>query len=131
MIYSVFEQEDPIEEEYLSFFKSLKDLNPDKLKQLKGRFVTPLTSTGPVPQPKFLGVQELYQKFIENALRTGFYTILEMNLIHDIIELNETKFVNSEIEGTGKYNQNSVQHKVNNGECGPPLPGKKACIERG
>lgn len=93
-------------DESLSFLKSLKHLNPEKLMQLKERLVTPLSSTGPVPQPVFPGVQEFYKEFILVASDWKFFTILEMNLIREIVELNEVQFAVSEIEGTGIARQN-------------------------
>ncbi|XP_043290102.1 codanin-1 [Venturia canescens] len=93
--------EDLMNDESLSFLKSLKHVNPEKLLQLKERLVTPLTSMGPVPQPTFPGVQEFYKEFILNAHNWKFYVILENTFISEIMERNETQFAHSEIESTG------------------------------
>lgn len=105
-------QEDPLDDESLSFLKSLKHLNPEKLLQLKERLVTPLNSTGPVPQPTFPGAQEFYKEFILNAQNWKFYVILENSLISEIMERNETQFAHSEIESTGTFCSHEIMLKT-------------------
>lgn len=91
------QQEDAIDEESLSILKSLKDINPEKLTQLKERLVTPLSSKGPVPEPTFQGVQEFYKNFILYSFNPMFYAHLEDCLIHEILELNDMQFTAIEI----------------------------------
>lgn len=88
----------PVDDETLNFLKSLKDLNPEKLKQLQERLVTPITSMGPVPRPGFPGIQEFYRDFLLTSSNPKFNTILENCLIQEISELNETQFSCSDLE---------------------------------
>ncbi|XP_053595302.1 codanin-1 isoform X2 [Microplitis demolitor] len=86
------------DDQNLSVFKYLKDMDPEKLKQLKERLVTPVTSLGPVPQPEFLGIQEFYRDFILASSNPKFNVILEHCFIQEIMELNETQFTCSDID---------------------------------
>ncbi|XP_048506807.1 codanin-1 isoform X2 [Athalia rosae] len=94
------QQEDAVDDESLSFLKSIKHLDPDKLTRLRERLVTPLISKGPVPPPSFPGVQEFYKEFIFHASNPMFYAHLQDCLVHEIMELNDTQFTGSEIENT-------------------------------
>ncbi|XP_012280996.1 uncharacterized protein LOC105700032 [Orussus abietinus] len=93
-------QEDGMDDESLDFLKSLKHLNPEKLTQLRERLVTPMSSKGPVPRPSFPGVQEFFKDFILHAFNPIFYVHLENCLVHEIIELNDTQFAESDIADT-------------------------------
>ncbi|XP_024944847.1 codanin-1 isoform X2 [Cephus cinctus] len=93
-------QEKSIDEESLSVLKSLKQLNPEKLTQLQERLVTPTFSQGPVPLPSFPGVQEFFKDFLLLTFNPIFYVHLENCLVHEILELNDTQFIGSDIEDT-------------------------------
>lgn len=98
------QQEQLDDDQNLSVFKYLKDMDPEKLKQLKERLVTPVTSLGPVPQPEFLGIQEFYRDFILASSNPKFNVILEHCFIQEIMELNETQFTCSDIDTKGINN---------------------------
>ncbi|KAL6431550.1 hypothetical protein ACFW04_007253 [Cataglyphis niger] len=91
-------QDDMVDDESLNFLKSLKHVNPEKLTQLSKRFITPLPSQSQILGPSFPGMQEFFKDFILHAVHPIFYTHLENCFIHEIIELNNTQFANSEIE---------------------------------
>ncbi|XP_006625046.1 codanin-1 [Apis dorsata] len=86
------------DDESISFLKALKHENPKKLNQLQKRLVTPQPSKNQVTEPSFPGVQEFFKDFILFAFNPIFYVHLENCLIHEIMELNDTQFNNSEIE---------------------------------
>ncbi|CAL7952462.1 unnamed protein product [Xylocopa violacea] len=86
------------EDENISLLKVLKHVNPKKLNQLEKRLVTPQPSTKHIMGPSFPGVQEFFKDFILFAFNPIFYIHLENCLIHEIMELNDTQFNNSEIE---------------------------------
>ncbi|XP_025073488.1 codanin-1 isoform X2 [Pogonomyrmex barbatus] len=91
-------QDDIVDDESLNFLKALKHVNPEKLTQLSKRFVTPLPSQSQNIGPSFPGIQEFFKDFILHAFNPIFYTHLENCFVHEIIELNDTQFANSEIE---------------------------------
>lgn len=91
-------QGDVVDDESLNFLKSLKHVNPEKLTQLSKRFVTPLPSQNQTLGPSFPGIQEFFKDFILHAFHPIFYTHLENCIVHEIMELNDTQFANSEIE---------------------------------
>lgn len=91
-------QEDMVDDESLNFLKALKHVNPEKLTQLSKRFVTPLPSQSQNAGPSFPGMQEFFKDFILHAFNPIFYTHLENCFVHEIMELNDTQFANSEIE---------------------------------
>ncbi|XP_046616913.1 codanin-1 [Neodiprion virginianus] len=93
-------KEEPVNDESFNFLKSLKHVDPEKLTRLRERLVTPLSSKGPVPPPSFPGVQEFYKDFILHAANPMFYAHLQDCLVHEIMELNDTQFMGSEIEDT-------------------------------
>lgn len=95
--------QDVMDDESLNFLKSLKHVNPEKLTQLSKRFVTPLPSQSQILGPSFPGMQEFFKDFILHAFHPIFYTHLENCFIHEIIELNDTQFANSEIEDSGMF----------------------------
>lgn len=95
--------QDMVDDESLNFLKSLKHVNPEKLTQLSKRFVTPLPSQSQILGPSFPGMQEFFKDFILHAFHPIFYTHLENCFIHEIIELNDTQFANSEIEDSGMF----------------------------
>ncbi|XP_076753988.1 codanin-1 like protein dlt isoform X2 [Xylocopa sonorina] len=86
------------EDENISVLKVLKHVNPKKLNQLEKRLVTPQPPTNQIMGPSFPGVQEFFKDFILFAFNPIFYIHLENCLIHEIMELNDTQFNNSEIE---------------------------------
>lgn len=86
------------DDESISVLKTLKHVNPKKLNQLQKRLVTPQPSKNQITQPSFSGVQEFFKDFILFAFNPNFYIHLENCLIHEIMELNDTQFNNSEIE---------------------------------
>ncbi|XP_014210069.1 codanin-1 [Copidosoma floridanum] len=90
-------QED-LDEETVSFLKNLKDSNPGKFTQLQQKLITPLSQNGPVPLPSFPGIQEFYKNFILLAANPSFYTYLENTFVHEIMELNNSHFVGSDVE---------------------------------
>ncbi|XP_011502578.1 PREDICTED: codanin-1 [Ceratosolen solmsi marchali] len=94
------QQEDLVDNETLSFVKNLKDSNPEKLTKLSRKLVTPLSQSSPVPLPSFTGTQEFYKDFILYSSHPMFYTYLENTFIHEIMELNDSHFVGSDIEKT-------------------------------
>ena len=79
----------------------MKHINPKKLNQLQKRLVTPQPSKNQITQPSFPGMQEFFKDFILYAFNPSFYIHLENCLIHEIMELNDTQFNNSEIEDSG------------------------------
>ncbi|TGZ37582.1 Codanin-1, partial [Temnothorax longispinosus] len=91
-------QDDVVDDESLNFLKALKHVNPEKLTQLSKRFVTPLPSQSQSVGPSFPGMQEFFKDFILHAFNPIFYTHLENCFVHEIMELNDTQFANSEIE---------------------------------
>ncbi|KYN15903.1 Codanin-1, partial [Trachymyrmex cornetzi] len=91
-------QDDVVDDESLNFLKALKHVNPEKLTQLSKRFVTPLPSQSQSVGPSFPGMQEFFKDFILHAFNPIFYTHLENYFVHEIMELNDTQFANSEIE---------------------------------
>ncbi|XP_012525392.1 codanin-1-like isoform X2 [Monomorium pharaonis] len=91
-------QDDVVDDESLNFLKALKHVNPEKLTQLSKRFVTPLPSQNQSIGPSFPGTQEFFKDFILHAFNPIFYTHLENCFVHEIMELNDTQFANSEIE---------------------------------
>ncbi|OAD58757.1 Codanin-1 [Eufriesea mexicana] len=86
------------DDESISILKTLKNVNPQKLNQLQKRLVTPQPSKNQITEPSFPGVQEFFKDFILFAFNPIFYVHLENCLIHEIMELNDTQFNNSEIE---------------------------------
>ncbi|XP_068987367.1 codanin-1 isoform X1 [Bombus flavifrons] len=86
------------DDESISVLKTLKNVNPKKLDQLQKRLVTPQPSKNQITEPSFPGVQEFFKDFILFAFNPIFYVHLENCLIHEIMELNDTQFNNSEIE---------------------------------
>lgn len=90
-----------MDDESLNFLKALKHVNPEKLTQLSKRFVTPLPSQSQSVGPSFPGMQEFFKDFILHAFNPIFYTHLENYFVHEIMELNDTQFANSEIEDSG------------------------------
>lgn len=92
-----------MDDESLNFLKALKHVNPEKLTQLSKRFVTPLPSQNQLVGPTFPNTQEFFKDFILHAFNPIFYTHLENCLVHEIMELNDTQFVNSEIEDSGIF----------------------------
>nr|XP_012154190.1 PREDICTED: codanin-1 isoform X2 [Megachile rotundata] len=91
-------QQAEIDDENISFLKTLKCVNPKKLDQLQKRLVTPQPSKNQVTGPSFPGVQEFFKDFILFAFNPVFYVHLENCLVHEIMELNDTQFNSSEIE---------------------------------
>lgn len=91
-------QEDAVDDDGISILQTLKHVNPEKLTQLTKRFVTPLPSQTNVHGPSFPGIQEFFKDFILHAFNPIFYAHLEDCLVHEIIELNKTQFIGSEIE---------------------------------
>ncbi|KAL0112710.1 hypothetical protein PUN28_012167 [Cardiocondyla obscurior] len=91
-------QDGVMDDESLGFLKALKHTNPEKLTQLSKRFVTPLPSQSQSIGPSFPGIQEFFKDFILHAFNPIFYTHLENCFVHEIMELNDTQFANSEIE---------------------------------
>lgn len=89
------------DDESISVLKTLKNVNPKKLDQLQKRLVTPQPSKNQITKPSFPGVQEFFKDFILFAFNPIFYVHLENCLIHEIMELNDTQFNNSEIEDSG------------------------------
>ncbi|KAF7988183.1 hypothetical protein HCN44_007677 [Aphidius gifuensis] len=87
-----------ITDDYNNILESLKNINPEKLKQLQERLVTPVQSIGPVPKPLFFGVQEFYRDFLLTSSNAIFNTILENSLIQEITLLNNTKFTCSDLD---------------------------------
>ncbi|XP_029042321.1 codanin-1 isoform X1 [Osmia bicornis bicornis] len=87
-----------IDDENISFLKTLKCVNPKKLDQLQKRLVTPQPSKNQITGPSFPGVQEFFKDFILFAFNPIFYVHLENCLVHEIMELNDTQFSSSEIE---------------------------------
>lgn len=92
-----------MDDESLNFLKALKHVNPEKLTQLSKRFVTPLPSQSQSIGPSFPATQEFFKDFILHAFNPIFYTHLENYFVHEIMELNDTQFANSEIEDSGTF----------------------------
>lgn len=98
-------KEETLDEETISVLKNLKNSNPTKFIQLQKKFITPSSQNGPVPLPSFPGVQEFYKDFILSAYNStsAFYTFLENTFVHEIVELNNSHFVGSDIEEKGTF----------------------------
>lgn len=77
-------------DETTALLKTLKDVNPEKLTQLKERLIAPKLKDGPVPLPSFPGNQEFFRDFILYAFNPVFYACLEDHFIHEILELNDS-----------------------------------------
>ncbi|KAK2584047.1 hypothetical protein KPH14_006497 [Odynerus spinipes] len=92
------QQEDVVDDDSISILQTLKHVNPEKLTQLTKRLVTPLPSQNNVHGPSFPGIQEFFKDFILHAFNPIFYAHLENCLVYEIMELNKTQFIGSEIE---------------------------------
>jgi codanin-1 len=79
----------------------LKEVHPEKLSRLHERLITPVQSGGPCPQPSFPGQQEFYHDFILHSSHPGFLQHLADSLASEILTLNETSFMASDLEDTG------------------------------
>ncbi|XP_023724523.1 codanin-1 isoform X3 [Cryptotermes secundus] len=76
----------------------LKDVHPEKLSRLHERLVNPVQSGGPCPLPSFPGHQEFYHDFILHSSNPAFLQHLADSLASQILALNETTFVASDLE---------------------------------
>ncbi|XP_021920484.1 codanin-1 isoform X2 [Zootermopsis nevadensis] len=81
----------------------LKDVNPEKLSRLHERLITPFQCGGPCPQPSFPGQQEFYHDFILHSSHPAFLQHLGDSLASEILTLNETSFMASDLEDTDTY----------------------------
>jgi hypothetical protein len=89
----------------------LKEVHPEKLSRLHERLVTPIQSGGYCPLPSFPGQQEFYHDFILHSSHPTFLQHLADSLASEILVLNETSFVASDLEDTGSVvlNRKDVQ----------------------
>ncbi|XP_066596391.1 codanin-1 [Prorops nasuta] len=101
-------QDEAVDDESFSFLKALKDVNPEKLTQLRKRLVTPLPSSPEALEPSFPGIQEFFRNFVVHAFNPLFYVHLENCLVYEILELNDTQFAGSEIEDS----ENAVDERT-------------------
>jgi hypothetical protein len=76
-------------------------VHPDKLSRLQERLVNPVQSGGPCPLPSFQGHQEFYHDFILHSSHPAFLQHLADSLASEILALNETSFVASDLEDKG------------------------------
>uniref|UniRef100_T1J5Z9 Codanin-1 C-terminal domain-containing protein n=1 Tax=Strigamia maritima TaxID=126957 RepID=T1J5Z9_STRMM len=72
-------------------FESLKS-DPEKIKRLQKRLITPARFGGPSPPPAFPGVQEFFRDFIVFAGCSMFNCHLVDVMVSQIYELNNTDF---------------------------------------
>ena len=72
---------------------SMSKVDPDKLKRLMNRCLTPSNFGGPCPKPDFPGAQEFFKDFIQVAGgNLSFLSHLKNNMITTVVELNEKIF---------------------------------------
>lgn len=81
----------------------LKEVHPEKLSRLHERLVTPVQSVGSCPLPSFPGQQEFYHDFILHCSHHYFLQHLADSLASEILALNETGFVASDLEDKGRH----------------------------
>lgn len=79
----------------------LKDVHPEKLSRLHERLVNPVQSGGPCPLPSFPGHQEFYHDFILHSSNPAFLQHLADSLASQVLALNESSFVASDLEDKG------------------------------
>ncbi|KAJ8916530.1 hypothetical protein NQ315_000172 [Exocentrus adspersus] len=77
---------------------TLPNVDIDKLNRLKSRLITKQTSNGTSSTPSFNGYEEFYRDFIAAAASYAFNRHLCDALIADILELNDTKFICTDLE---------------------------------
>ena len=80
----------------------LKEVHPEKLSRLHERLVTPVQCGGSCPLPSFPGQQEFYHDFILHCCHHSFLQHLADSLASEILALNATSFVASDLEDKGK-----------------------------
>jgi codanin-1 len=80
----------------------LKEVHPEKLSRLHKRLVTPVQCGGPCPLPSFPGQQEFYHDFILHCSHHFFLQHLADSLASEILALNETSFMASDLEDKGR-----------------------------
>jgi hypothetical protein len=79
----------------------LKEVHPEKLSRLHERLVTPVQCVGSCPLPSFPGQQEFYHDFLLHCGHHSFLQHLADSLASEILALNETSFVASDMEDKG------------------------------
>jgi len=80
----------------------LKEVHPEKLSRLHERLVTPVQCVGSCPLPSFPGQQEFYHDFILHCGHHSFLQHLADGLASEILALNETNFMASDMEDKGR-----------------------------
>uniref|UniRef100_A0ABM0MSF4 Codanin-1-like n=1 Tax=Saccoglossus kowalevskii TaxID=10224 RepID=A0ABM0MSF4_SACKO len=74
------------------FLQQLRKQNPEKLKRLQERLITPLSHGGPSPAPTFPGSQEFFHSFILIADSHAFNQHLMDSLSAKIMQINRMDF---------------------------------------
>lgn len=82
----------------MPFLSSIPNVDADKLNRLNCRLVTKQSSNGINSAPLFTGHQEFYKDFIIIAANHTFNKHLCDTLISEIVDLNDTKFVCSDLD---------------------------------
>ena len=80
----------------------LKEVHPEKLSRLHERLVTPVQCVGSCLLPSFPGQQEFYHDFILHCSHHSFLQHLADSLASEILALNATSFVASDMEDKGR-----------------------------
>jgi len=97
----------------------LKEVHPEKLSRLHERLVTPVQCVGSCPLPSFPGQQEFYHDFILHCSHHSFLQHLADSLASEILALNETSFMASDVEDKGRV---VLEGKVPPPPSPPPPP---------
>eukprot|EP00058_Branchiostoma_floridae_P011289 XP_002596777.1 hypothetical protein BRAFLDRAFT_73707 [Branchiostoma floridae] len=79
-------------EEDIALLTELRKSNPEKLKRLQERFITPWRTGGPCPPPAFPGHQEFFKNFLQAAASHVFNQLIVDNFSAEIQELDTTQF---------------------------------------
>lgn len=98
----IYIQDEALTEEHLPFLSSIPNVNMEKLSRLKNRLVTKQPTNILNAKPEFIGHQEFYKDFILVAVNNVFIKHLSDCLIHEIVEMNDSKFAPTDIEEEGK-----------------------------
>ncbi|KAI8486942.1 negative regulation of DNA replication [Branchiostoma belcheri] len=79
-------------EEDIALLTELRKSNPEKLKRLQERFITPWRTGGPCPPPAFPGHQEFFKNFLQAAASHVFNQLIVDNFSAEIQELDTSQF---------------------------------------
>ncbi|XP_046383460.1 codanin-1 [Ischnura elegans] len=87
---------------------ALRDADPSKLQRLQRRLIWPSRSRGGCcPVPTFPGTQEFFRDFIVYGANHMFNEHLKDGLVSDILNLNDSQFMASELEDQDKVDDDT------------------------